>query len=262
MGKAIKGVMGVVAVLIVIVLVALWYVLGNLDRLVEAAIERVGPQVTGTSVLVSGVSISLKEGRGEIRGLTIGNPDGFESPHALRIGRMVLDIDTATITSDPVRITEISVSETDLIAELGKGGMNLKQLMDNLSSGSGSEAPADESAAGPGLVIDRFAFTGAKMKLATPLKDFETQVPDVRLTGIGEKEQGATAAEAAEQILKPIIAAAIKAAQAEAGLQGLEGYKDEAMQRAKEEAGKVTDQLKDEAGKVTDQLKDKLKLGN
>ena len=87
MGKAIKGVMGVVAVLIVIVLIALWYVLGNLDRLVEAAIERVGPQVTGTSVLVSGVSISLKEGRGEISGLTIGNPDGFESPHALRIGK-------------------------------------------------------------------------------------------------------------------------------------------------------------------------------
>ena len=69
----------------------------------------------------------------------------------------------------------------------------------------------------------------------------------MNLTGIGEKEGGATAAEAAEQILRPVIAAAIKAAEKEAGAQGLDGYK----------LG-VTDRVKEEANK----LKDKLKLGN
>jgi hypothetical protein len=248
MGKALKGVMAVVVILILIVAFAAYYVLGNLDRLVEVAIEKVGPQVTGTPVMVSGVSIALREGRGEISGLTIGNPDGYQSDHALRIGRVVFDLDTQTITSDPVRITEISVSDTDLIAELGPAGLNLKALMDNLDSGgSGQGAQSESTSAGPGLVIDRFDFTGAKMTLETPLKDYDTTVPDVKLTGIGEKAGGATAAEAAEQILRPVIAAAIKAAQAEAGAQGLDGYKQSATDRVREEANK---------------LKDKLKLGN
>jgi hypothetical protein len=248
MGKALKGVMAVVVILILIVAFAAYYVLGNLDRLVEVAIEKVGPQVTGTPVLVSGVSIALKEGRGEISGLTIGNPDGYQSDHALRIGRLVFDLDTQTITSDPVRITEISVSETDLIAELGPAGLNLKALMDTMNSGgSGQAAEPESTSSGPGLVIDRFDFTGAKMTLETPLKNYDTTVPDVRLTGIGEKEGGATAAEAARQILRPVIAAAIAAAQKEAGAQGLDGYRESAADRVREEANK---------------LKDKLKLGN
>ena len=248
MGKALKGVMTVVAIVILIVAFAAYYVLGNLDRLVEVAIEKVGPQVTGTPVMVSGVSISLQEGRGEISGLTIGNPDGYKSDHALRIGRLAFALDTQTITADPVRITEIAVSDTDLIAELGTAGLNLRALMNNMGSdGSEKAAESESTSSGPGLVIDRFDFTGAKMTLETPLKDYETAVPDVNLTGIGEKEGGATAAEAAEQILRPIIAAAIKAAEKEAGAQGLDGYK----------LG-VTDRVKEEANK----LKDKLKLGN
>lgn len=248
MGKALKGVMAVIVILILIVAFAAYYVLGNLDRLVEVAIEKVGPQVTGTPVRVSGVSIALKEGRGEISGLTIGNPDGYQSDDALRIGRIVFVLDTQTITADPVRIKEISVSETDLTAELGPAGLNLKALMDYMNSGGSEQATGSEStSSGPGLVIDRFGFTGAKMTLATPLQNYETTVPDVNLTGIGEKEGGATAAEAAEQILRPVIAAAIKAAEKEAGARGLDGYKQSATDRVKEEANK---------------LKDKLKLGN
>ena len=250
MSKTLKRAMTLIAIVVLTIAFAGYYVLGNLDRLVEAAIERVGPRVTGTPVLVGSVSIDLKEGRGEINGLTIGNPDGFRSDYALKLGRILLDIDTATLTSDPVRISEITVSDAHLIAEVGAGGTNLKTLMDKLKSdesaadGAGGKA----SSSGPGLVIERFAFTDAGMTLETPLKDYETTVPDVKLSGIGEKENGATAAEAAEQLLKPVIAAAIKAAQDEAGIQGLDGYKQGAMDKAREEAGKATDKLKDALG--------------
>jgi hypothetical protein len=247
MGKALKGVMAAVAIVILIVAFAAYYVLGNLDRLVEAAVEKVGTQVTGTAVTVDGVSIALREGRGEITGLTIGNPDGFESDYALRIGLIALDIDTASITSDPVRISQITVSDTDLVAELGPGGMNLKRLMDHLDSGESAGESGSASSAGPGLVIERFDFTGARITLDTPLQDYEAPVADVRLTGIGEKAGGATAAEAAQQILKPVIAAAVEAARREADAQGLDGYKQGIMDRAKEEANR---------------LKEKLRLGN
>ena len=250
MGKTLKRAMMLVAIVVLTIVLATYYVLGNLDRLVEAGIERVGPHVTGTPVLVGSVSIDLGEGRGEINDLTIGNPQGFKSDYALKLGRILLDIDTATLTSDPVRISEISVRDTHLIAEVGVDGTNLKKLMDTLRSGdSGADDTASKNtSSGPGLVIERFAFTGADMTLDTPLKDYETTVPDVNLSGIGEKENGATAAEAAEQILKPVIAAAIKAAQDEAGVHGLDGYRQGFMDKAREEAGRATDKLKDALG--------------
>ena len=45
----------------------------------------------------------------EIRGLVIGNPDGFESDHAFSLDRIGLVIDTGSITSDVIRIKQVLV---------------------------------------------------------------------------------------------------------------------------------------------------------
>ena len=63
-------------VLVVILLVAVKFLGSNLDAIVKKAITRVGPEMTGVSVDVDKVGISLADGRGEIGGLVIGNPRG------------------------------------------------------------------------------------------------------------------------------------------------------------------------------------------
>jgi len=63
------------------------------------------------------------------------------------------------------------------------------------------------------FIIDRFNFTNAKASLDSDiLGQLELNIPDIRLKDIGRKSNGATAAELAEQILKPITAAISKEA--------------------------------------------------
>ncbi len=239
MTKTGKSFIAAVVVLAAILAGAVYWLVSNLDSIVAGAIEKAGSQVTGVPVAVSGVSISLKEGSGEIRGLTIGNPPGFESDYALKLGSISMTIDTGSIRSDPVRIKQVSVDGASLVAEVKPGsGINLAKINDRLKSGGGEKAPAETAAQGPKIVIERFDFTNASMTLKTPVaKDRSQKLGDVHLTGIGEGSGGATAAQAASQILAPILREAVKKAQSGAGELGVEGYKQGAMDKLKDKLG-------------------------
>ena len=88
-----------IAAVVVLLLIAggLYYFLSSLNELVASAIESSGSEVTGTRVSVSGVDISLREGRGSIRGLRIANPAGF-SGDAVSFSDITIVIDTFSMT--------------------------------------------------------------------------------------------------------------------------------------------------------------------
>ena len=84
---------GVIAIIVIAIAFAVFYLLSNLNSLVAEAIEIHGGNVTDTSVGVSGVDISIREGRGSIKGLTVANPDGFKKGNAFSLGDITVDID-------------------------------------------------------------------------------------------------------------------------------------------------------------------------
>lgn len=239
MSKTGRTIVTAAVVLVAVVAFGVYWVVSNLDSIVAGAIEKAGSQVTGVPVAVSGVNISLKEGSGEIRGLTIGNPSGFESDYALKLDSIRITIDTGSIRSDPVRIKQVGVDGASLVAEVKAGsGINLAKINDALKSGGGEKTPTESEAGGPKIVIERFDFTNATMILKTPVAEDRTQqLGDVHLTGIGEESGGATAAQAASQILAPILREAVKKAQSGAGELGVEGYKQGAMDKLKDKLG-------------------------
>ena len=71
-----KVILGLVLVIILAIVGGVYYVLTNLDALVEAAIEKHGSEATQTAVRVDSVKIDLSNGAGAISGLTIANPTG------------------------------------------------------------------------------------------------------------------------------------------------------------------------------------------
>ena len=239
MSKTGKTIVTGIVVLVAIAAFGVYWLVSNLDSIVAGAIEKAGSQVTGVPVAVSGVSISLKEGSGEIRGLTVVNPPGFDSDYSLKLGSISMTIDTGSIRSDPVRIKQVSVDGASLVAEVKAGsGINLAKINDQLKSGGGEKAPAETKAQGPKIVIERFDFTNASMILKTPVAEDRTQkLGDVHLTGIGDGSGGATAAQAASQILTPILREAVKKARSGAGELGVEGYKQGAVDKLKDKLG-------------------------
>ncbi|HER43572.1 MAG TPA: hypothetical protein ENO08_03845, partial [Candidatus Eisenbacteria bacterium] len=115
-----------VAVLVAAVVI---YMLSNIDSLVARAIEKHGSRVTRTSVSVSGVELSLKEGRGSITGLRVESPDGFDARDAFTLGDITLDVDIKSLRGEPVVIDEIRVSAPVVNVEVREtGASNIDDL--------------------------------------------------------------------------------------------------------------------------------------
>jgi hypothetical protein len=210
--KAIGWLIGIVLLVVVGLGV---YVVMNSGSLIKSAVETYGPKYLGVDVRLGSADISLTEGTGELRGLVIGNPEGFDGPHAFSLSAIKVGLDPLGQSETLIKVRTIEIDSADL-AMIAKGrDTNLQALMANLTSDSTSEtAPAAEETAGPEpkIIIENFAFTNARTSLSSDiLGNKAVEIPDIRLTGIGEKSQGVTIREALKQLLKPIVQASTEA---------------------------------------------------
>lgn len=244
-----KIILGIV-VLVVVVLVAL--VVGValfLDSGLKKGIETVGPQVAKVDVKLDGVSLSLLSGSGTIKGLVIGNPQGYQSPHAIRVGSVSLSLSPGSVFSDKIIVKSIRVEAPEIIYELGPGGNNLKKIQANLQESAGGESAKSTPASGASgkkLQVDEVIVTGGKVTLASSLlggKGLSSPIPEIHLTNLGTSPEGITSAELTQKILSQVMDGSYNVAQnmlKQAGKEVLnvaEGAGKEAL-KAAEGAGK------------------------
>lgn len=211
--KAIGWLIGIV--LLVVVGLGVYLVL-NSGSLIKSAVETLGPEYLGVDVKLGSAEISLTEGTGELKGLVIGNPDGFDGPHAFSLGRIKLGLDPMAQSETLINLRTIEIDAADL-AIIAKGtNTNLQALMDSLSGDGGGEpaAASGEESAGfaPKIIIENFAFTNARTSLDSDIVgEKAVEVPDIRLEGIGRNSNGVTIREALKQLLSPIVKASTEA---------------------------------------------------
>ena len=89
--------------------------------------------------------------------------------------------------------------------------------------------------------------TGAKLHLTTTLmggKETSLDLPEVRLSGLGQGPQGITAAELTELVLKQILENATKVAAQQMGARVSDRVKDEANRGAQKMGEQLGDLLK------------------
>ena len=199
-----KAVLWVVGILVLLLVGAGVYVVVFSGNLLKDGIETYGPDYLGADVAVDAVDLSLAEGSGEVRGLRIGNPAGYEGDSAMRLGRIKLTLDPQQSTQELVVIKSVVVDGAE-IAAIAKGkSTNLQQLMDNVVAAAGIEDSEQETGPGIKLIIDRLDFTNAKTSVSSDvLGDMSVDIPDIHLKDIGRASNGVTAAEAVKQLLQP-----------------------------------------------------------
>lgn len=266
-----KVVFGVVLVLLIAVGGGVYFLLSNLDDIVKTAIETYGSEATKTSVKVNNVKIVLQDGSGAIRGLTVGNPQGFASPQAFSLGEIATQIDLNSLSGDLVVIEHITVRGPEIFFELNHAGKNnLEALKQNLASGSsgssaasGSSSSSSSSSSGaePKLIVRKLLFVDGNIhaKVAPLNKDYELKLPKVEMSNLGGSN-GATPEQIADQVLKVLTDRAI----AEVKKQGIDQYKKqleaEVNKRINAEKQKITEEVNKKVGKeVGDKAGDKLK---
>jgi hypothetical protein len=207
--KIIAG--GIVIVAIAIAL-ATFYLLSNLNSLIAGAIETHGSDVTDTSVGVSGVDISLREGRGTISGLRVASPEGFEASDAFSLGDITVDIDLKSVREDPVVIDEIRIRAPVVNAEVtSTGASNIDELRKRVQaytagvSGGGDGTSGGETKK---LRIKRFVFEQGRVEVDASALGVEKRtitLPEIRLSDVG----GASGA-APDEIAKVILTTVAK----------------------------------------------------
>jgi uncharacterized protein involved in outer membrane biogenesis len=205
--------------LLVLLILAVLAVNLFLDGAVKHGIETIGSQLTQVDVKLDAVKLSLLSGSGEIKGLVVGNPNGYSTPNAISVGSAGLAVKPASLFSDKVVIRYIHVDSPDITLEGNLSGNNLSQILSNVESATGggkTNAPAAAGQAKPGkkLEVDDLVITGARVSLSLKGSGQRTTVtlPDIHLADLGTGPEGITSADLTKQVLQAIERAALNAA--------------------------------------------------
>ncbi len=249
-----------VAFLVVVLIAVVVFVATSLDGIIKTAVEKVGSSVTQVDVRLDKARIELVKGAGELSGLSIGSPAGFEADSVFELGNIRLVLDTESLTGDVIVIRELVIVEPIVTYELTSKGSNIQALQKNLQKSSGAKSGEAESAddaseaGGKKLVIERLSIEGGKVNVVSALlkEPLHASLAKVELHDIGKQKGGMGASEFAALLMNILSKSAMKSVDTLnlATLVDVSGTAKEAVE------GVVTDAM-DEAGikEGADQLK-------
>jgi uncharacterized protein involved in outer membrane biogenesis len=204
-------VLAVVAV-VVVTLILIGVFVGHI---VKTAVDNYGPQMTQTSVAVDTVQLSLLTGSAKVKGLIVGNPNGYKSSEAMTVGVIAVGVDPATIFSDKVVCRSIRLESPQISFEGGLSGNNLGQILDNLNSTRENSRTTATNAPSPSerkYEVDDLTITGAKVQVALTGAQGQQEIslPDIHLANLGTTGAGLTASDLAQRVFSAISSATME----------------------------------------------------
>jgi len=265
-----KVILGLVLIIVFAIAGGVYYVLTNLDSLIESAIEKHGSEASRTAVLVDSVKIDLSNGAGAISGLTIANPEGFDLPYAFSLGEIRTGIDLQSLKEEPYIIDEITVLAPQVFVEINEDTRtNLNELKKNLVAGSSTssstkskdQSTSESGSNEPRLIIRRVTFADGSIQAkvaALQNKEYQLKLPGLDMTDLGGSK-GATGAELASEILQRLTDRASEVVQKDIIDAELNKLKDKAKARVDEETAKLKAQADAKTEEEKKKAEDKLK---
>ncbi len=207
-------------IVLVLIVGGLVFLYLSLNRVIRSAVETYGPQVTKSEVKLGDVNVFPFSGDASLSNLVVGNPQGFKTPSAFKLGAMSMSLDVRSLLSDTVAIREIVIRAPEITYELGPGGSNLAALQKNVEAYAGAGAKSGSGApqaqgAGKKVIIDRLRVEKSKVNVSAgvPLQaqTATLELPDIEMKDIGKGGQGASMATVVEKVLEEVSRSVAKA---------------------------------------------------
>jgi hypothetical protein len=263
------GLGAIVVLLIVVVVVGI----SKLGPIVKMAVNTYGPKITDTELHVDDVGISIFSAEAKLKKFFLGNPKGFKSPSAMKVGSVYVDVDEGSITKDPIIINRVEVVGPEITYEKRGKIDNFKSILNNVQKNvpKGESAKKEPAKEGPGkqLIINDFIIKDGKVNLAVEMpggvlgdQEIKADLPDIHLKDIGKKKGGASPAEVAKEIFEvlygkitsPNVMGALNDQ-----LKKLGGVGVETIEKATKEGLKEATDVVKGAGKEAEGVTDKVK---
>ena len=258
MFKLIKYLLIGIPVLIIAIVIILYF---SVNSIIKQGVETIGPLALGTEVKLQKVNISLFSGKGQLKGLHIGNPEGFHTDSSFELDEVRLAIDVSSLFSGKIIIDEIYIDAPEITYEKSGKGDNIKAILNNINDfagQSGDKAPKESKdtseKGGQKIQINNFILKNGKVHMSlTALKGEKLSLPltDIHLKDIGKEKEGASVADAVKEIFAALdnnIAGTV-AGSAKAIAETAEKAAEKTVGKAKETVEGAVDKLKGLFGK-------------
>lgn len=271
--KKILSIVGIVVLVLVVVVVLF------LGQIIKAAIETAGPKVAGVTMSVEKVRVNPLGGSVRIKGLIIGNPEGFKTPSAMELGDFRVDVRMGSLFTDTIIVKEILINAPEITYEKSLKSSNLSALQKNLAPAETDEPkeeeeevadkPKEKKTPAKKVVIEDFQLNDAKVHVTiTALggKKMTLPLPSIQMQDIGKDKGGTDIPEVISEVFGAISDAVVKAVAASGDFAGdaMKGAGNMAGDAMKGVGGAATDAMGDVGGTATDAAKgasDALKKG-
>jgi uncharacterized protein involved in outer membrane biogenesis len=117
----------------VVILIAIVVVVNSkLGPIVKVAVNTYGPKITGTQLKVNDVGISLFSGEAKLEKFFLGNPKGFKSPSALKVGSINVHLDESSLPKNTIVIKKVEVVGPEITYERRTNTDNFQSLLVNV----------------------------------------------------------------------------------------------------------------------------------
>lgn len=227
------------AVILLLAVGTLGYFYFSLNSLVKEAVETIGPHITQTKVLLSSANLSPFSGNGRLNGLLVGNPEGFRGAYALKIGSIVIDVNKESLITDTIVVDSILIRNPEILLEGTLSGNNLSKLLKNIESSTRTQSTkqkvetAEHNNSAKKFNVKEVIISGTELHLTASALNERVQqsfpLPEIRLHNLGSGGPGISASDLAQQILTPIINAAIREGLNSLSKQGVRQLEDQGL---------------------------------
>lgn len=195
-----KKLAAVLLLLVAIAAAALFWLSGSIDGLIKDAIASYGSAMTQARVDVDAVKIAPADGKGGISNLSIGNPAGFKTAHAMKVAQIDVELDLASVAKDVVVIRRIAIKAPDVIYEKGEAMTNFDAIQKNIASYLG---PAAGKKDGKKLIVEELTIRDARAQASAAFMNGKTvnvPLPDITLRNLGKAKGGITPGELGQEV--------------------------------------------------------------
>jgi len=238
----------------------------TLNSAIETGIETLGPKVTGTSITLESVAFRPLTGSCRLKGLRVGNPDGYETDHSFVMDEVRIELEPKSLLGDKLVINKIHIYGPEITYEKKLMGSNIDEIRGNVDkfvesiagTGEGEEAPESEGA-GMKLQVNEFVLKDAKVKASAGFlkgKSIPLSIPEIRMNDLGADEEGITIGELIGETMKALVKSIGPA------LKKAAGSLKEGVGDLGEPGGDIKDKVKEGAGKAVDKLRGLLNKGD
>ncbi|NMA40091.1 MAG: AsmA family protein [Lentisphaerae bacterium] len=216
-----KKIFTILAIVIIVLVVALAIVFSSLGRIIKTGVQTVGSQVTKSQITVDDIDLSLLGGKLVIDNLVIGNPEGFKTDSAMRLGKVQVKLNPKSIFSDSIEIYEVLVDAPQITYERSLTSSNISVIQKNVNAflpkddGKDKDKEEDkDKEPGKKVVIDQVTVSNGQINLSATLLQgaaLPVPLPTVSLVDIG-KTRTVTPPEAAAQVLSKVLSSILDVA--------------------------------------------------